>query len=139
MRLITDRAWGIATLIGEARGEPYLGKLGVAEVLRNRTLRHYSSKGSVASTVLMANQFSCWNTDDPNRLVMALIDDTDPSVSACAKAWDEAAAGSNTVLGAVHYLNPRTVPRIPSWVAACREVAIIGAHHFYVPASWVTP
>lgn len=133
MRLIPDHTWAILTLWQEARGETDEGRIAVAEVIRNRTMQRYSSQGTVASTVLWPWQFSGWNTRDPNRTGAAMLDDADPSVVACGRAWDVAAAGSNLTQGAVLYYNPAGIPVPPPWVAQSRRTVVIGRHHFFVP------
>jgi len=130
MRLISDDVLAIATIYQEARGEPYVGKVGVGEVIRERTDRRFFSRGTVASTVLWPMQFSGWNQHDPNRTPSVLIDDQDPIVQECMKAWEEAKAGSVTVNGAVLYCNPAEVS--PGWALRARLVAEIGHHRFYV-------
>ncbi len=139
MRLLHDRALAIVTIYQEAQGESYLGKLAVAEVIRNRMLLKYASDGTVAGTVLRPMQFSGWNAKDPGRVRAVQIDDIDPIVQECAKAWDEASAGSNTVKGAVLYYNPdpKLVPVTPDWAKphSSKEVARIGHHVFFVPQS----
>lgn len=137
MLLFPEEAWAVATIWAEARGEPQPGKVGVAEVIRNRAARHYSSDGTIAGTVLHPLQFSCWNTHDGNRLLAATIDSDDPVVVLCREAWAEAEAGSDFTLGALLYYNPQA-PEIlrkgpPPWVRQCRETARLGRHRFLVP------
>src|SRR3989304_8325421 len=100
-RLVSDRVWGLMTLMQEAQGEPYATKLGCAEVILRRTRLKYMSDGTVASTCLWPLQFSGWNALDATpaykeRIECAKIDDQDPVVMECMRAWEEAAAGSNT-------------------------------------------
>lgn len=133
-RLLPDDALAVVTIWQEARGESYAGKLAVAEVIRNRTVNYYQSDGSVASTVLRAFQFSGWNVSDPSRVKSAKIDDEDPLVRDCLKAWHEALTGTTTVNGAVLYYNPSIV-ETPTWARPehATEVATVGAHHFFIP------
>lgn len=60
-------ALGALTILGEARGEAFLGKCAVAWVILNRMAK---SGKTVADTVLAPWQFSCWNHADPNRLFL---------------------------------------------------------------------
>src|SRR5574337_170238 len=84
MRLVSDDALAIVTIYQEAAGEPYAGKLAVAEVIRARMRRCYASDGTVAGTVLRAWQFSGWNTDAGAVRIMSLqIDTNDPVVQEC--------------------------------------------------------
>jgi spore germination cell wall hydrolase CwlJ-like protein len=146
MRLISEEALAVITIMQEAEGEPYLGKLAVAEVIRNRMKLKYASNGTVAGTVLRAKQFSGWNAtstkSDPYnlfRIRSVQIDSDDPIVKDCIRAWHEAQAGSNTVHGAVLYYAPATLKKLgwpePDWAMpdSADEVAIVGQHHFFVP------
>ena len=133
MRVIPDEAWAVLTIWQESRGESHAGRVAVAEVIRNRTLRHYASDGTVASTCLRPLQFSGWNTKDPNRVPSAKLDDTDPMVADCLAAWREAQAGSNLAKGAVLYYSPLGVAAPPAWAVNCVQVATIGHHLFFIP------
>lgn len=131
MRLVADDLWGIMTVAAEAGGEPMAGKVGVAETIRNRLRVHHLGAKTVADVVLAPLQFSCWNSHDPNRLRAAVLDDTDQVTRECIEAWNMAKAGSETVRGALFYVNPALAS--PKWIAAMREVARIHHHVFYLP------
>lgn len=137
MRLIDDDALAVVTIMQEAAGESYLGKVAVAEVILNRMKQKYSSDGTVAGTVLKPYQFSGWNTADPGRIRNIRADDEDRVVQECVRAWEEAKHGSDTVKGAVLYYNPdpRLVPVTPDWAKphSAVQVATIGHHVFFVP------
>ena len=130
-RVISEEALAVVTIWQEARGEPYAGKVAVAEVIRNRMRARYSSDGTVAGTVARAYQFSGWNAQDPGRVPSLRLDDADAVVLECARAWRDAQAGSETVGGAVLYHAQYLAP--PSWAAAGRAVRIaqVGRHIFY--------
>ena len=53
-------------LYGEARGESPVGKLAVAHVVLNRAARPGWWGKDVRSVVLKPQQFSCFNSSDPN-------------------------------------------------------------------------
>jgi len=127
MDVISADQLGLATLIGEAIGEPYEGKLGVAEVIRRRTRTRYGSKGTVASTVLMPQQFSMWNTSEDGRVRACLAQEESPPVQECKRAWEESAT-SNTVPGAVLYHADYVRPK---WAEKVRFIKQIGHHLFY--------
>ena len=132
MRLISDTALAAITIWQEARGEPYAGKLAVAEVIRNRMRARYASDGTVAGTVLGPRQFSGWNSGDLNRIPSLKIDDSDRIVADCVRAWSEAAEKNTGVAkGALLYYAPALA--LPPWAEACREVARIGRHVFLLP------
>lgn len=135
MRLITEEALAVITIMQEAAGEPYLGKLAVAEVIRNRMLKKYASDGTVAGTVLRPLQFSGWNTKDPGRIRNIRADSDDSVVKDCVRAWNEARAGSVTVHGAVLYYNPSIITDPPDWALpdSAVHVATVGQHEFFIP------
>lgn len=137
MRLIPEDTLAIVTIMQEAAGEPYTGKVAVAEVILNRMKAKYSSDGTVSGTVLRPLQFSGWNSRDPGRIRNIRIDTDDPVVQECMRAWDEAKHGSDTVKGAVLYYNPdpRLVPVTPEWAKShsAVQVAEVGHHVFFVP------
>jgi len=55
------------TIIGESRGEPIEGQVGVGCVIRNRA---NAWKKSYPDICLQPKQFSCWNDGDPNRVLL---------------------------------------------------------------------
>lgn len=130
MRLVPDDAWAVMTIWQEARSEPYMGMLAVAEVIRNRMRAKFFSDGTVAGTVLRDRQFSGWNNRDPNRIPSAGLHHDNPTAERCARAWRDS-EGTNVACGAVSYFNPAIV--VPDWKKDFRLVATIGRHEFYVP------
>jgi len=128
MRLIADYLMGIVTVFQEAEGEPYEGKVAVAEVILRRTKKRYMSDGSVAGTVLRAWQFSGFNQDAKNRVRSFKIDTSDPAVDECVRAWVEADKGSELVPECLHYYNANLVH--PKWAIGAEVVAVIGNHTF---------
>lgn len=134
MKIINPDSLAAMTIWTEAQGEPYEGKLGVGEVIRNRMIRNYSSDGTVAGTVARRFQFSVWNDDaaDNALLIRALkIDDLDPTVIECIRAWHESAR-TNLVKKAVLYCNLQTVSARPAWASDDKLVRTIGNHSFFV-------
>lgn len=137
-RLISDEGLAVATIWQEARGEPFLGKLAVAQVIKNRTLRKYNSDGTVPGTVLAPYQFSGWNTKDPNRPVSGLLDIEDAVVRSCQEAWRLASYPSQKFMSLGHkfpavLFHARTMSEYPEWTKSERvvKVAEIGNHIFY--------
>ena len=96
-------------------------------MIRNRMKRRYASDGTVIGTVLRAKQFSMW--DDRARLLAARLDDEDPVVRDCIRAWKESET-TNIVRGAVLY---HTSSIQPYWSTAptVTRVGTIARHHFY--------
>jgi spore germination cell wall hydrolase CwlJ-like protein len=131
MKLVSDDIWAVLTIWQEARGEQHSGRVAVGEVIRNRMKRNYTSDGTAAGTVLHASQFSGWNTQDPNRIKCALLDDSDPLVQDCIAAWKESET-SNLTNGAVLYY-ALTMPKAPPWASSplVKFIVDIGHHRFF--------
>lgn len=119
----------VATIYGEAAGEPYQGKLAVGEVIRNRMKRKHWSDGTVAGTVLRPRQFSLWNTETLGRIRTCRLNTDDPVVRECQRAWDESAL-TNVTSGALYYHADYV---LPPWVGGMELTVQIGRHLFYVP------
>lgn len=131
MKIVNADSLAIVTIWQEAQGEPYLGKIAVGEVIRNRMMRNYASDGTVPGTVCRRYQFSAWNDDkqDNEILIRSLkIDDSDPIVIECVRAWHESAK-TNYAKGAVLYCNLAVAS--PEWAREEKKVAAIGNHTFY--------
>lgn len=130
VRLVDDDHWAILTIIGEAGGEPYIGKVAVAEVIRNRMKRKYASDGTVIGTVLQPWQFSMWRNVDPAIRLAAKADDDDKHVQEAIKAWKDSAT-SNITAGAVLYHTTMIAP--PGWTnaASVKVATTIHRHVFY--------
>lgn len=120
------------TLWAESRGEPFAGKVAVANVIRNRMK---AQNKTAAEIVLHPYAFSCWMTVDVNRIPAATIDDTDAAVKECTDAWI-ASMNQNLVANATLYANMDALPNKPSWLDKANEVVKIGHHTFFeeVPA-----
>jgi len=131
MRLISDDAIAVVTIFQEAEGESFAGKLAVAEVIRNRMAKKYSSDGTIVGTCLRAMQFSGWNAMAGNRIRSVQIDSGSAIVNDCSVAWQQS-AGSETVKGAVLYFAPAVVKR-PNWADPAKLLAVVGRHEFYGP------
>lgn len=134
--LIPSGCLAVATIIMEAGGEPYEGKLAVAHVIRERTRLKYSSDGTVADTVLRPWQFSAWNTDSRARGRTCNIETTAKIALDCFRAWDESEAPDPSWEGVVLYHADRTVLEqmglhVPSWAATAKFVRRVGRHLFY--------
>lgn len=127
--LIDQDALAVVTIRLEADGEPYAGKVGVAEVIRNRMRRLYSSDGTVSGTVLRRLQFSCWNAADPRRAQMCNAYEAAPLSRAARDAWDES-AHTALVSGATLY-HAATMDPYPDWASRAKFVVQLGGHRFY--------
>lgn len=131
MRLISDEALAAVTIVQEAAGEPYEGKLAVANVIRHRMELGVHSDGTVAGTVLRAYQFSGWNTKpDFLRIRTVQADDSEQSVCEALLAWRESAT-RDLVPGAVMYCNLNVLATPPAWARPELFVATVHRHTFF--------
>ena len=104
---------------GEARGEPYTGKVAVAAVVLNR-VKSPAFPNTISGVIFQTGAFDCvadgqlWLTPDSESL----------------RAAADALAGWDPTAGCVYYYNPATATS--SWIWS-REVRLtIGAHSFAV-------
>ena len=75
MILLEDVLIAARTVYGEARGESLVGKKAVVHVLMNRVAKKImDSDSTIAQAALRFKQFSCWNENDPNRLLLQRVD-----------------------------------------------------------------
>ena len=128
MRLLSDDTIAALNIWMEARGEPFDGKVAVAEVIRNR-LKTGRWGNTIVHVVLAPYQFSGWNTKDPNRIQALLLDDSDPQYQECLRAWNTAKSNTNFAKGALFYFNPQLAA--PDWAHTQTLLATIGNHQFY--------
>ena len=123
-----------ATLWGEARGEPYAGKVAVAHVLINRwitTTGQWGKDDTLASVCLRDRQFSCWNRDDPNFYPITHVGDGDFDFCHCSQALREALTTPrehDPTGGARHY---HTGSVHPKWAMGRKPSLRVGRHVFY--------
>jgi len=68
-RLTSDEILTL-TLYGEARGEPIQGIIAVGCVIRNRCKKENKTYNEIC---LAPEQFSCWNSNDPNYPILITI------------------------------------------------------------------
>lgn len=120
------------TAIGEARGEGDIAMQAVMWVGVNRfTAKKWFSAASIAGTLLMKEQFSCWLQNDPN---YALISSLSPNVGLMPAALQWAAgviAGMipDPTLGATHYYDDSIAA--PDWVNGATLTIKIGRLNFF--------
>jgi N-acetylmuramoyl-L-alanine amidase len=122
------------TIMGEARGEPEEGQIAVAWVILNRAAsgKWYGGGGDIYSVCRKPYQFSCWNSDDPNRSIIIRARAGDPVFDKCLAVAKMALRGSvsDPTNNATHYYAKYIAA--PAW---SRPPAIftvrIGVHKFY--------
>ena len=137
---ITIMKWTIAL---EAQDQPFLGKLAVAWVIKNRAVKR---RQSIAEVCFQRWQFSCWTPEnglaDEIRRIQVTPDDVMLQCEAAATAVLEGRYITDPVFsdptnGADHYLNIELTKKqrgdgtLPGWVSKLIHTAKIGDHDFY--------
>lgn len=129
------------TLWGEARSEPRIGQIAVAAVLYNRAARvGYAGTlagqpGALKRICLAPWQFSCWNSDDPNRAQILALRASDYASQRQVMAHMLTGRNTDPTLGADHYHTVARPPGVsswpPVWAASMRKAGQFGHHLFY--------
>jgi N-acetylmuramoyl-L-alanine amidase len=125
------------TLWGEARSEGYQGMLAVAWVIKNRASRPSWWGDTITEVCLKPSQFSCWNSDDPNRRLLdnLTIDDDQYLIAVGIAHLVVAGVLSDPTNGATHYFTKRKPVWAkvwpPAWSTEMPQVAEIGRHVFF--------
>jgi spore germination cell wall hydrolase CwlJ-like protein len=119
------------TLWGEARGEPEGGMEGVACVVLNRAHNPRWWGHDVISVCLHSYQFSCWNSDDPNRPKLVAVTEADPDFVRALAIAREALAGhlADITQGADSYADLRVCH--PDWADTAERTCRIGNQTFF--------
>ena len=128
------------TIWGEARNQPYLGKLAVAWVIRNRADKPSWWGKTIVGVCLQKYQFSCWLDSDPNYKLLRAVTIEDRAFRDCMRAAMEAydRGGKDPVQGATHYHTldtPKGASKWPpDWALELVPLTIVGDHKFYKEA-----
>jgi spore germination cell wall hydrolase CwlJ-like protein len=127
------------TIWGEARGEPIEGKIGVANVMRNRLLTKYRGATSYVEVCTARAQFSAWTEEAKQMQDEAEVLTGDPQMKnhpdpVLRLCWEIARATINNLLadntrGATHYY--ATSISAPIWAQGQPLLASLGAHRFF--------
>lgn len=130
---LTDCELLALCLMGEARGEPHIGKLAVAHVVLNRVSKPGWWGNSVRTVILFPHQFSCFNVSDPNMPMMPHWIESPRDYDGMPEciAIAELAVNGFTVdptNGATHY-HEQSIK--PSWVDELTFLCQTGRHRFY--------
>lgn len=126
-----NQAIASATIFMEASSEGHDGMVAVAHVLANR--RADGRWGGTLSEVCLApQQFSCWNTNDPNRKRMAKTEDDDTTMLLAQRVLDDVLWERlpDPTQGATHYYSVN-IPA-PSWAETGEFTVQIGKHRYYI-------
>ncbi|QKS31490.1 MAG: cell wall hydrolase [Candidatus Accumulibacter similis] len=122
------------TLWGEARGEGKFGMEAVASVIVNRLRRKYRRCDTAAEVCLDPQQFSCWNSGDPNRAKMKALNNNsiDAEYRLALQVAAQALGGGlpDPTHGALHYV-ARTLRSRPNWLLGKTPCLVMGNHEFY--------
>jgi len=118
------------TIYGEARGEGLTGMEAVANVIINRAKHPCWWGKNIREVCLKPQQFSCWNTDDPNREKLDSDLSAEPLFGVCRRIAVRAIKGllPDKTKGSTHY---HAVSVHPRWAAALVPNVQIGRHLFY--------
>ena len=123
------------TLYGEARGE--YTKIGLAALIAvaNVIVNRWKRKGRFGKTLtdvcLKTKQFSCWNSDDPNRSLIQELDlENDPLFQKCQLVTQKVIRGiwPDVTQRSDHY---HAISCHPSWARKDKVKLYLGNHVFY--------
>ena len=122
-------------LFGEARGEPTVAKLAVANVVRNRILAGRYGGADWPKVILHPLQFSCFNENDPNRIKVV-----EPLKWAKPDVWGECLEIAQSILygtahdntrRSTHYFDKSMDSKPPFWAKYFVHTLDLGDLHFY--------
>jgi Cell Wall Hydrolase len=127
-----DRDLVIRTVMGEANGEPHLGKQAVAAVIRNRLASGGFGGDTVKGVLFAPKQFEPWST---RRGELMSYGPGSRGWDDAASAVDEAFSGADPTDGATHFANVGTVKERGNnsalgWLASMSGATKIGNHTF---------
>jgi len=128
-----------AMVFGEARGESFYGKVGVAYTAINRyeTGRYLT----MCAVVLDTHQYTSFSVR-PNLVGVATDPDRKPKIKNKIEeeAWEESKLVAELVYddiipdptkGATHFLAPKKLKKLPKWARVYTKTAQIENHTFY--------
>lgn len=117
------------TIYGEARGEGKKGMQAVANVIMNRVKKGGWYGASIKDVVLKPYQFSCWNENDPNRMI--IINANAAQLKTAREIADKVISGElkDITGGATHYYANSI--SAPYWTKSMTKTATVGNHYFY--------
>jgi N-acetylmuramoyl-L-alanine amidase len=128
------------TIYGESRGEPLLGKQGVAATVVNRALyaatHHYPmfGDGMIRAACIFPWQYSCWNKNDPNYPKILALDlaSDDPVIHECLAVAQSAVDGdlADPTHGAMWY-KTNALPWPHVWGPEVQPLIVIYDQSFY--------
>lgn len=127
---MTDTEILARTLYGEARAHDTEDAVAIACVVLNRVAwRNWPN--DIGDVCLQPRQFSCWNSDDPNRArILRATREGNAWFGACWQIAEHAAAGelADVTRGATHYHTPAVRP---AWSRGKRPVLQTAGHLYF--------
>lgn len=119
------------TVWGEARGQGRIGMESVAAVVQNRVHNPRWWGTDWLSVCRKPEQFSCWNSDDPNLPKMMAADGSDAAFVTALAVADETINGKlvDPTGGADSYFDVSIAP--PSWATSDKFTTEIAGQRFY--------
>jgi spore germination cell wall hydrolase CwlJ-like protein len=121
------------TLYGENRGGGVPGMQSVAWVVVNRANAPGSRWPSTISGVCkQRQQFSCWNPEDVNAKLCAVINESDVSYLLALYAATSVLSGQveDMTQGATHY-HASSMKVLPYWAGKMHRTVVFAGHTFY--------
>lgn len=124
------------TVYGEARGEysrrdgGLASLIAVANVILNRFQYKRRFGRSIRDVCQKPFQFSCWNANDPNRLLLEKVSQDDPIFQICCDVAENTIRGKwpDLTRGSDHYHADYVSP---SWAYGQKCQLKVGRHTFY--------
>lgn len=119
------------TIYGEARGEPWAGKLAVGWVIKNRAAKQGWWGDTIARVCQKKAQFTCWTAGDPNYAKINNANLDDPVFRECFQAALTVVRDGEVdpTKGGTHYYAD-SIPA-PAWAAELTPTVEIGHHKFF--------
>jgi N-acetylmuramoyl-L-alanine amidase len=135
MRFSQDEADTVArTVWAEARGEPWLGQVAVAWVIRNRASCPGWWGTDLISVCRAPAQFSCWHDEQLERLTQAGFHERSFRIAYAATIVALEGIMQDPTHGATHYYSPKGMKppgSVPKWVSGMDATVTIGNHEFF--------
>ena len=137
--LKTFRNWSELDLLtgliyGEARGEPWSGKVAVGMTARTRVLHpgYWNWGHNWREVILAKDQFSCFREDDPNRQkIIKAKSEEESKWKECRIISKEIYLGNMVDYAKMELTHYHSRDIQPFWAKKLRLITIIGNHIFY--------
>jgi N-acetylmuramoyl-L-alanine amidase len=130
---VTDLDFVARTVMAEAEGESYEGKVAVAAVIYNRARTPSWWGVTVKDACLTALQFSSWNDDNPRRNKIGEWGMDNPVFRECFRAAVEA-FDRDPSGGSDSFYAHGTVK--PTWHETWMRSIVVGGHTFVKTLKW---